>query len=71
MTCKQTLARIQRLCCLGIGGEMLMPDLMREVIALIPSGGSYFFGWDRISKLRMLTTRSHRRLWNSTSRNST
>ena len=41
-TCKQTLARIQRLCCLGIGSEMLMPDLVREVTELIPSQGGMF-----------------------------
>jgi DNA-binding CsgD family transcriptional regulator len=31
---KQALARIQRLCSLGIGSELIMPDLMREVISL-------------------------------------
>jgi DNA-binding CsgD family transcriptional regulator len=41
-TCKQILARIQRLCCLGIGGEMLMPDLMREVMWLVPSQHGQF-----------------------------
>jgi DNA-binding CsgD family transcriptional regulator len=35
-TGKASLARIQRLCCLGIGGEMLVPDLMREIAALVP-----------------------------------
>src|ERR1700722_725469 len=42
-TSKRALSRIQRLCCLGIGSEVLMPDLMREVIGLIPSGGGYFY----------------------------
>ena len=34
-TSKRALARIQRLCCLGVGSEMLVPDLMREVMAFI------------------------------------
>jgi len=34
---KRALGRIQRLCCLGIGGEMLVPELMRELDALIPT----------------------------------
>jgi hypothetical protein len=42
-TSKRTLARIQRLCCLGIGGEMLMPHLMREVTKLVPSRGGLFY----------------------------
>ena len=33
---KLALARIQRLCCLGIGGEMPMPDLVQDVRGLIP-----------------------------------
>jgi DNA-binding CsgD family transcriptional regulator len=41
---KQILARIQRLCCLGIGGEMLMPELIREVMGLIPARiGSFWW----------------------------
>src|SRR4051794_10156353 len=44
VTGKQILARIQRLCCLGIGGEMLMPELIREVTGLIPSRiGSFWW----------------------------
>jgi DNA-binding CsgD family transcriptional regulator len=42
-TSKQALARIQRLCCLGIGSEALMPDLIREVIRLVPSRAGWFF----------------------------
>ena len=34
---KRSLARIQRLCCLGVGGEMLMPDLITEISRLLPS----------------------------------
>jgi DNA-binding CsgD family transcriptional regulator len=41
-TVKQALARIQRLCCLGMGGEMLMPDLLRQVDRLIPVRGGFF-----------------------------
>lgn len=40
---KRTMARIQRLCCLGVGSEMLMPDLIKEVTAFIPSRGGLFF----------------------------
>jgi DNA-binding CsgD family transcriptional regulator len=39
---KRALARIQRLCCLGIGSEMLMPDLLREVMRLVPSRHGQF-----------------------------
>jgi hypothetical protein len=31
---KQILSRIQRLCCLGVGSEMIMQDLMRDVVRL-------------------------------------
>jgi hypothetical protein len=41
-TSKKALAPIQRLCCLGIGSEMLMPDLIREVTGLIGSPGGVF-----------------------------
>jgi DNA-binding CsgD family transcriptional regulator len=40
---KRALARIQRLCCLGIGGEMLMPDLIREVTGVVPSRHKVFY----------------------------
>jgi DNA-binding CsgD family transcriptional regulator len=43
-TNKRAVARIQRLCCLGIGGEMLMPDLLREVGALLRAR-HYAFRW--------------------------
>jgi DNA-binding CsgD family transcriptional regulator len=42
-TSKRALARIQRLCCLGIGSKMLMPDLMGEVTALIASQHGLFY----------------------------
>jgi DNA-binding CsgD family transcriptional regulator len=39
---KRTIARIQRLCCLGIGGEMLISSLLREVDDLVPSRNGMF-----------------------------
>jgi DNA-binding CsgD family transcriptional regulator len=42
-TRKSALARIQRLCCLGIGSEMLVPDLIRDLAALIPFGHAIFY----------------------------
>src|SRR5271156_3629259 len=39
---KRALGRIQRLCCLGIGSELLMPDLVREVVGMIPSNRGWF-----------------------------
>lgn len=42
-TDKHALGRIQRLCCLGVGGQMLMPDLIREMSGLIPSQLRVFF----------------------------
>ena len=41
-TSKQVLARIQRLCCLGVGSEILMPDLIQQVNDLIPLRGGFF-----------------------------
>lgn len=43
---KRALGRIQRLCCLGVGGEMVMPDLIREVMALVPSQHGMFIWVD-------------------------
>jgi DNA-binding CsgD family transcriptional regulator len=40
---KRALARVQRLCCLGIGGEKLVPDLLREVRDLIASRNGIFY----------------------------
>ncbi|MBA2490263.1 MAG: hypothetical protein H0V34_00665 [Gammaproteobacteria bacterium] len=36
-------ARIQQLCCLGLGGRMLMPALLEELHHLIPSYSNAFF----------------------------
>jgi DNA-binding CsgD family transcriptional regulator len=43
-TSKRILARIQRLCCLGVGSETLMPELMGEVAKLVPFQSGWF-GW--------------------------
>jgi hypothetical protein len=48
---RQALARIQRLCCLGIGSEMLMPDLIRELHGLVPSQVRTFFWFDTDLKI--------------------
>jgi hypothetical protein len=42
-TSKLAMAHIQRLCCLGIGSEALMPDPMCDVMRLVPSRGGWFF----------------------------
>jgi DNA-binding CsgD family transcriptional regulator len=36
-------ARFKQLCCLGLGGEAVMPSLLRELKVLIPSFGQAFF----------------------------
>ena len=36
-------ARVRQLCCLGLGGEIIMPLLLRELHGLIPSYGNCFF----------------------------
>ena len=50
-TSKRALARIQRLCCLGIGGEMLIPDLIQEVAGLIPTPHGQFFWLGRNAEI--------------------
>jgi DNA-binding CsgD family transcriptional regulator len=39
---KRTIAHFQRLCCLGISGEMLIPMLLREIEGLVPSQNGMF-----------------------------
>ena len=39
---KRALARIQRLCCLGVGSETIMPDLLREVTTLCAAPDAVF-----------------------------
>jgi DNA-binding CsgD family transcriptional regulator len=36
-------ARFKQLCCLGLGGEAVMPSLLRELKVLVPSLGQAFF----------------------------
>jgi hypothetical protein len=45
---KRALGRLQRLCCLGLGGQAIAPELMRELDALVPShlGHIRWFGRD-------------------------
>jgi DNA-binding CsgD family transcriptional regulator len=40
---KRVLARIQRLCCLGLGGELLVPELVLELSRIIPSRHKVFY----------------------------
>jgi DNA-binding transcriptional LysR family regulator len=40
---KRTIAHFQRLCCMGIRGEMLIPLLLREIEGLVPSQNGTFF----------------------------
>jgi DNA-binding CsgD family transcriptional regulator len=44
-------ARIKALCCLGLGGEAIMPALLRELHAYIPSHGNTFFWADESGAL--------------------
>ena len=39
---KRALARIQRLCCLGVGSETIMPDLLQEVTTLCAAQHAVF-----------------------------
>jgi hypothetical protein len=39
---KRAIARIRRLCCLGLGGQIAVPALLSELHALIPSGNNFF-----------------------------
>lgn len=44
-------ARIKQLCCLGLGGEAIMPALLRELHHLIPSYANTFFWADENGRL--------------------
>jgi DNA-binding CsgD family transcriptional regulator len=48
----RTEARIKQLCCLGLGGEVVMPALLKELHALIPSYGNQFMWADDEQQLR-------------------
>ncbi len=39
---KRAIARIRRLCCLGLGGQIAIPALLGELHALIPSTNNHF-----------------------------
>jgi hypothetical protein len=60
---KRAIARIQRLCCLGVGGQAIMPALFRELQSLVPSYDNVFFGTTGMGILRTCTV-SPPRLWN-------
>jgi DNA-binding CsgD family transcriptional regulator len=47
-------ARIKQLCCLGLGGEAIMPALFQELHALIPSYGNQFMWADEQHRLSNL-----------------
>jgi DNA-binding CsgD family transcriptional regulator len=47
-------ARIKQLCCLGLGGEAVMPALLRGLHALIPSYGNQFMWADENQQLSNL-----------------
>jgi len=44
-------AHIRQLCCLGLGGKVIMPTLLRELHDLIPSYGNCFFWADDNARL--------------------
>ena len=39
-----TLAYIRQLCCLGLGAQLVMPELLRTLGMVIPSGPNVFVG---------------------------
>ena len=43
VSAKRAIASIHRLCCLGVGGQIAVPALLRELHALIPSYSNQFF----------------------------
>lgn len=43
---RQAEARIRQICCLGLGGVAIMPALLRELHALVPSCSNTFFWTD-------------------------
>jgi len=44
-------ARVKQLCCLGLGGQAVMPALLRELHAFIPSHANSFFWADENGEL--------------------
>jgi DNA-binding CsgD family transcriptional regulator len=49
---RRALGRIQRLCCLGLGSERIIPELMRELGEVIPSRCAGFRWYGPNSQLR-------------------
>jgi DNA-binding CsgD family transcriptional regulator len=43
MTARHAEARLRQLCCLGLGGQAVMPTLLQSLHALIPSRTNHFF----------------------------
>lgn len=54
MTPKATLAQIRQLCCLGLGGEAIMPTLLRELHDLVPCDSGGFFWVDESGEMTNL-----------------
>ena len=50
-TADRATARFKQLCCLGIGGEAVMPALVRELGDIVPSYGAGFFFADEQLRL--------------------
>lgn len=43
---RKAIQRIQQLCCLGLGGEAVVPILLRELHHIVPSASNLFFWTD-------------------------
>lgn len=43
VSAKRMIARIQRLCCLGLGDQIAIPQLLRDLHGLVPSHSNTFF----------------------------
>jgi DNA-binding CsgD family transcriptional regulator len=48
------LAHIRQLCCLGLGGEAIMPSLLRELHELVPCDSAGFFWVDEAGEMSNL-----------------
>lgn len=48
------LAQIRQLCCLGLGGEAIMPSLLRELHELVPCDSAGFFWVDAAGEMSNL-----------------
>ena len=54
MTPKAALAHIRQICCLGLGGEAIMPTLLRELHDLVPCDSGGFFWVDESGEMTNL-----------------